>query len=67
MCVYDASVNREQQRQPPAARSLDTSMDIMEGMLMGGDKGGLGLEKHIAHKKWTKEAFTDDFDDSDLE
>lgn len=42
-------------------------MDIMEGMLMGGDKGGLGLEKHIAHKNWTKEAFTDDFDDSDLE
>lgn len=43
-------------------------MDIVEGMVMAGEKGGLGGDKlMIAHKEWTKEPFPDDFDDSDLE
>ncbi|CAN0192426.1 unnamed protein product [Pylaiella littoralis] len=42
------------------------NLDMMEGML-GGEKGGVGGEKHLAHREWTKEPFPDDFDDEDLE
>lgn len=52
-------------QRPSAARSLDNSMDIMEGIIMGGEKGGLG-EKQLTHNEWTKDPFPDDFDDSDL-
>ncbi len=37
----------------------------MEGLI--GEKGGVGGEKYLAHKEWTKEPFPDDFDDEDLE
>lgn len=46
---------------------MDNSMDLMDGVLMGGEKGGIGGEKHMTHREWTKEPFPDDFDDSDLE
>lgn len=60
--IGTTALSTQTHAQRSSGRALE-GLDFIEG-LAGPGPGG---EKFVAHKEWTKEPFTDDFDDEDLE